>query len=258
MGSKEVLVLADLIETLTSLQEAIFLGTVVGMNQTERPSRDFLASWKTTADAILPGYPDDRRHPARIRLCTGCLPAEGGRVSPELFERHTKSDHLDVIVLDDDPQMCSLIAEILEGFYAWGSIHAFTDFNEALTFCKKKKLGVAIFILDVYLDKRTAFDFLDQISEQCAWAAEDTVIISGNASDDIVNRCVASNIAHLLEKPIKVHALKLTIRAIVDKYLRFAKRFSKVSYMPTASQGSDALPSGFGRNRLNRSAMAHI
>ncbi|MCE5262118.1 MAG: response regulator [Deltaproteobacteria bacterium] len=249
--------MADLIETLTSLQEAIFLGTVVGMNRTEHSNRDFLASWKTTVDTILPEYPDDRRHPARIRLRTG-YPAEGGRVSPELLERPPKSDHLDVIVLDDDPQMCSLIAEILEGFYAWGSIHAFTDFNEALTFCKRKKLGVAIFILDVYLDKRTAFDFLDQISEQCAWAAEDTVIISGNASDDIVNMCVASNIAHLLEKPIKVHALKLTIRAIVDKYLRFAKRFSKVSYLPAASRGSDALPPGFGRDRLNRSAMAHI
>ena len=134
------------------------------------------------------------------------------------------SDNLDVIILDDDPQMCSLIEEILKGFYVWGDVHSFTEFDKALAFCKKKKIGVAIFILDVYLGKKTAFDFLDQISDQCAWAAEDTVIISGNASDDIVNMCIASNIAHLLEKPMKAYTLKLAVRAIVGKYLRFAKR----------------------------------
>jgi DNA-binding NtrC family response regulator len=134
------------------------------------------------------------------------------------------SDNLDVIVLDDDPQICSLITEILKGFYVWGDIHSFTNYDDALIFCKKEKLGVAIFILDVYLDQKTAFDFLDQIADQCAWASEDTVIITGNASDDIVNMCIASNINHLIEKPIKAYTLKLAVRAIVGKYLRFAKR----------------------------------
>jgi CheY-like chemotaxis protein len=134
------------------------------------------------------------------------------------------SDKLDVIVLDDDPQMCSLITDILEGFYVWEDVHAFTNFNDALAFCKKKKLGVAVFILDVYLGKKTAFDFLDQISDQCAWASEDTVIITGNASDDVVNMCIAANITYLIEKPMKPYELKLAVRAIVGKYLRFAKR----------------------------------
>jgi response regulator of citrate/malate metabolism len=134
------------------------------------------------------------------------------------------SDNLDIIILDDDPQICSLITEILKDFYVWGNIHSFTTFNDALIFCKKEKLGMAIFILDVYLGKKTAFDFLDQITDQCAWASEDTVIITGNASDDIVNMCIASNINYLIEKPIKAYTLKLAVRAILGKYLRFAKR----------------------------------
>jgi response regulator of citrate/malate metabolism len=134
------------------------------------------------------------------------------------------SDNLDVIILDDDPQMCTLIEEILRDFYVWGSVHTFTDFNEALAFCRKMKLGVAIFILDVYLGKKTAFDFLDQISDQCAWASEDAIIITGNAGDDIVDMCIASNITYLIEKPMKVYTLKLAVRAIVGKYIRFAKR----------------------------------
>jgi DNA-binding NtrC family response regulator len=134
------------------------------------------------------------------------------------------SEKLDIIILDDDPQICSLITDILEGFYVWGDVHAFTHINDALSFCKKNHLGVAVFILDVYLGKKTAFDFLDQISDQCAWAPEDTIIITGNASDDVVNMCIASNITYLIEKPMKPYELKLAVRAIVGKYLRFAKR----------------------------------
>jgi len=95
--------------------------------------------------------------------------------------------------------MCSLLTEILKPFYTWGDIFPFTDIREALSFCRHKKTGIAVFILDVYLGKETAFDFPDKISEKFAWAAEDAVIITGNAGDDVVNMCIASNVTHLLE-----------------------------------------------------------
>jgi DNA-binding NtrC family response regulator len=134
------------------------------------------------------------------------------------------SNTLDVIVLDDDPQVCALITQILESFYVWGKVHAFTDYAEALAFCKQKHLGVAIFILDVYLNKKTAFDFLEDIADEYAWASEDTVIITGNASDEIVNMCIPLNINYLIEKPMKAYTLKLAVRAIIGKYTLFAKR----------------------------------
>ncbi|MFH1078823.1 MAG: response regulator [Pseudomonadota bacterium] len=134
------------------------------------------------------------------------------------------SDNLDVIILDDDPLVCSLITDTLKSFYVWGDIHSFTDFNKALSHCKKTKVGVAVFILDVYLGRETAFDFLDKIADKFAWAVEDAIIITGNASDDIVNMCISANITHLLEKPIKTYTLKLAVRAIVGKYILFAKR----------------------------------
>ena len=134
------------------------------------------------------------------------------------------SNNLDVIVLDDDPQVCSLITDFLEDFYVWGKIHSFTDYQKAVSYCNRRKSGIAIFIVDVYLGKETAFDFLDAITGQYAWAAEDTIIITGNASDQIVNVCIASNITYLIEKPIKAYTLKLAVRAIADKYLVFARR----------------------------------
>lgn len=134
------------------------------------------------------------------------------------------SNNLDVIVLDDDPHNCAVTTELLEDFYVWGKVHPFTDYRKALAFCKRRKSGIAIFVLDVYLGKETAFDFLDAIADRYAWAAEDTIIITGKASDDIVNVCLASHITYLLQKPLKAYSLRLAVRAIVDKYLVFARR----------------------------------
>jgi len=121
------------------------------------------------------------------------------------------SDGLDVIVLDDDPGICEVIAELIESFYTWGQVHYFSNPDKAISFCLERDIGVAIFVVDVFEEKYPT-------------AHEDTIIISGNASDDIVNMCLASNVNYLLEKPLKPYALQLAVRAITAKYLAFAKK----------------------------------
>jgi hypothetical protein len=49
-------------------------------------------------------------------------------------------------------------------------------------------------------------------------------MISGKASEDVVDMCLASNVTYLLEKPVKPYALQLAVRAITAKYLNFAKK----------------------------------
>jgi CheY-like chemotaxis protein len=79
-------------------------------------------------------------------------------------------------------------------------------------------------VVDVFLGGLSGFYFLDAIEERYPTAHEDTIIISGNASDDVVNMCLASNVNYLLEKPVKPYALQLAVRAITAKYLDFAKK----------------------------------
>ncbi len=134
------------------------------------------------------------------------------------------SDGLDVIVLDDDPSVCEVITEIVRSFYAWGRVIPFTDMAEALDYCRTREAGVAVFILDVYIGDGTCFSFLEEIADRFPMACEDAVIISGNASEDVVDMCVASDITHLLEKPVRSYALQLAVRSIVNKYVKFAKR----------------------------------
>jgi CheY-like chemotaxis protein len=134
------------------------------------------------------------------------------------------SDGLDVIVLDDDPGVAEVISELIESFYTWGQVYSFSDPDEAITYCLNRDNGVAIFVVDVFLGGLSGFYFLDAIEDKYQSVHEDTIIISGNASDDVVNMCLASNVNYLIEKPVKPYALQLAVRAITAKYLEFAKK----------------------------------
>jgi DNA-binding NtrC family response regulator len=134
------------------------------------------------------------------------------------------AEGLDIIIVDDDPNICELISTIVKRFYTWGDIIPFTNSEEAIKFCLERDIGVAIFIVDVFLGGVSGFYFLDTIEEKFPTAHSDAIIITGNASDDVVNMCIASDVNHLLEKPVKPYALQLAVRAIAEKYLKFAKK----------------------------------
>lgn len=134
------------------------------------------------------------------------------------------SNSLDVIIVDDEPWICEVLTEIVKQFYAWGEVRSFTDADEAIAYCRNQRTGVAIFILDVFMGNETGFGFLDAIIDRYPMAYNDSIIITGNASDDIVNMCIASDITYLIEKPIRPYALQFAIRAIVSKYVKFARK----------------------------------
>jgi CheY-like chemotaxis protein len=134
------------------------------------------------------------------------------------------SDGLDVIVVDDDPGICEVLSEVIESFYSWGEVLAYHDPEEAIRSCLASDSGIAIFVVDVFLGGLSGFYFLDAVEEKYPTAHEDAIIISGKASDDVVNMCLASKVNYLLEKPLKPYALQLAIRAINAKYLDFAKK----------------------------------
>ncbi len=134
------------------------------------------------------------------------------------------SDGLDVIIIDKDAQACEEIAAIVNRFYTWGNVLVFSDIEEAVFYCLNREVGIAIFILEVFQKDRTAFSFLETLSKRFPSACEDTIMVSAQASDDVVDMCVAGEVNHLLEKPVRPYALQLAVRSIASKYLNFAKR----------------------------------
>jgi DNA-binding NarL/FixJ family response regulator len=134
------------------------------------------------------------------------------------------SDGLDLIVIDDDSIVCETISNIVNSFYTWGDVIGFVNVDEALSYCQGCDIGVGVFIIDVFLSGQSGFDFIKKIEGKFPSIYEDTIIITGNASDEMVNRCISLNVHYLLEKPIMPYALQLAVRAIAMKYLTFAKR----------------------------------
>ncbi len=131
---------------------------------------------------------------------------------------------LPVIIVDDDQAVCEFTAELVRSFYTWGEVFVFTDPDEASRFCQNRQTGVAIFILDVFLGEKTCFNFLKSVQAAFPFAPQDTIIMTGNASNEVVDVCISSDITYLLEKPVRPYAMKLAVRAIVAKYAKFAKK----------------------------------
>jgi response regulator of citrate/malate metabolism len=134
------------------------------------------------------------------------------------------SGGLDLIILDDDSSVCNIISDIVKSFYTWGDVICFVDVDEALSYCQGCDIGVGIFIIDVFLGGQSGFDFIKKIEEKFPSIYEDAIIITGNADDEMVNKCISSNVNYLLEKPIMPYALQLAVRSIAMKYMTFAKR----------------------------------
>lgn len=139
------------------------------------------------------------------------------------------SDSLDVIIVDDDPEVCEAVSGNINQFYVWGNVFVFSDVTEATIYCLNRNSSIAIFIVDVFLSGKSGFAFLDDISRKFESIYDDSIMITGHASEDVVNMCVAANINHLLEKPIRAYALQLAVRSIVSKYTRFAQRLLNIS-----------------------------
>ncbi len=134
------------------------------------------------------------------------------------------ADGLDVIIVDDEPKICEIMAEIINRFYTWGNVYVFSDVNEANLYCLNRDTGIAIFVVDVFLNDKSGFLFLDSIAQKFESVYEDAIMITGNASEEVVDMCVAADINYLLEKPVRPYALQLAVRAIASKYTKFAGR----------------------------------
>jgi len=131
---------------------------------------------------------------------------------------------IDVIIVDDDPEVCEGLTRLIQLFYVWGNVVSFSDVDDAIAYSLGRDNGLAVFVVDVFLGEKSGFYFLDSIAEKFPMVYEDTIIITGHASNEVVDVCLASGINHLLEKPIRSYALEFAIRSIVMKYVTFAKK----------------------------------
>ena len=140
-----------------------------------------------------------------------------------MYGGNNMSDGLDILIIDDEKEVCDVLSSHIRKFYTWGDITTCTDVERAVSYCRSRPGSIMIFVLDVFVGDSNGFLFLDAIADKYPNACHVTIMITGNANDDVVDMCVASGVNHLLEKPVRPYALQLAVRSIVSKYLKFAK-----------------------------------
>ncbi len=131
---------------------------------------------------------------------------------------------LDLIILDDEPQVAEILGRMAQRFYTWGKVHIFDDYLTARTFCFNRGASLGLFVLDVFLKNHSAFDFIEAVRLHYPMAAEDTIVITGRADEDVVENCLVAGVSCLLEKPVRPYALQFAVRTLVSKYVNFAPR----------------------------------
>ncbi|MFC1533500.1 hypothetical protein ACFL7M_09080 [Thermodesulfobacteriota bacterium] len=52
---------------------------------------------------------------------------------------------INVIIVDNDPEVSEVISNTVKRFYVWGEDLVFTDVEEATAYCRNQESGVAIF-----------------------------------------------------------------------------------------------------------------
>ena len=93
-------------------------------------------------------------------------------------------------------------------------VEAFEDPKDAMLRLDEKEFDIVI--TDIMMSEVNGIQLLEFV--QSKNERTKVIMITGYASEDVVNRCVASDVHHLLEKPIEPYALQLALRAIVAKY----------------------------------------
>ena len=96
------------------------------------------------------------------------------------------SKGLDVIIVDDDGDVCEITAGFINKFYVWGEVYVFSTVEEAIEYCMIRDGSIAIFAVDVFLGDTTGFMFLDKMSEKYPSVYEDSIMITGDANEEVV------------------------------------------------------------------------
>jgi response regulator RpfG family c-di-GMP phosphodiesterase len=127
-----------------------------------------------------------------------------------------------LLVIDGQEQNCELLEQMLKSFCNLANIKTFMDPDKAKAYCLNHQEKIFIIIVNVYLGGSTAFSFINELLPTIPTVNQDTIILTGADTPDILQSCREWGVHHVLVKPFEIHQLELAVRSIVSKYTAFA------------------------------------
>ncbi|MDR0302227.1 MAG: response regulator [Treponema sp.] len=111
-----------------------------------------------------------------------------------------------ILAIDDNAVQLRLFKEMLVPRY---DLRAVKAASEALNFLNSNE--VDLILLDIEMPNISGFEFLDDIRKIPSYISVPIIIVSGNNTEEFLNRARKSSAADVLTKPVNPNVLVSTI-----------------------------------------------
>lgn len=199
----------------TSLLELVDKGYVSGLAQQQADGfdpGDFFTSVRSRPRAVEPGHEAEAEAAANAQF----LRENGYCVNvarrPKVKRARAKGSRPMVLVIDDDPDICSLLQMYLklEGF---GS-RAAGNREEILAELRRAPLPDAV-ILDVHLPDADGFDILHRMREHPVLKDLPILMLTGEATREAVLKGILGGADGFVTKPFDIHHLVRAVKTVL-------------------------------------------
>jgi CheY-like chemotaxis protein len=121
----------------------------------------------------------------------------------------TPTDRLDVLIVDDDPDIRDAVGECLR--YEGYDVHSAADGRDALD---RLEYGLrpAVILLDLMMPVLNGFDVLEALKSRPEWKSIPVVIVSANRGYEVED---LSGAVSILRKPVNVDRLLAAVEQAV-------------------------------------------
>jgi response regulator of citrate/malate metabolism len=127
----------------------------------------------------------------------------------------TNFNLVDVLIIDDDKNICSIIKEYLNEMKLFRLIVEAHDGSVATQKLQNQKFG--LIILDMNMPKKSGFDLIKEFegSSTSVNKKENVLVISGTLDRDLIAKVIQRGVKNFLVKPFDEESFKEKVHKMV-------------------------------------------
>jgi response regulator of citrate/malate metabolism len=125
------------------------------------------------------------------------------------------SNTVDVLIIDDDKDICAIMKEYLSDMKCFRLIVAAHDGSVATQKLQNQKFG--LIILDMNMPKKSGFDLLKEFegTSHSTNKKENVLVISGTLDRDLISKVIQRGVKNFLVKPFDEAGFKERVNKMV-------------------------------------------
>jgi response regulator of citrate/malate metabolism len=120
---------------------------------------------------------------------------------------------IDVLIVDDDKEICVIYREYLESMKCFRLIVEANDGSVATQKLQNQKFG--LIILDMNMPKKSGFDLIKEFEGPSANKKEHVLVISGTLDRDLIAKIIQRGVKNFLVKPFDEASFKDKIAKMI-------------------------------------------